>query len=382
MASLFKPKRVWYARVSMWNPITKKQKQLKISLKTESKGEARIRIARVNKIEADIKNGTIKNLEDFLPWLDKCNVPKVLSYPLHIAIEDYLAYLKHNGRKNTTVNRAQYCLNNLMTVLGKGQSTYDINNDSIEHFKAYYKNKLSDNGININLTRIKAFINWCYEVKEILEKKPRVRFVKVSKKIPSYLTQSNLIELHSLQWLHSHYKDVFNMYLQTGMRLREPFYGKIDGEWLLIEPEDTKTGYGREVFLLPHHTEIILTMQSKMYERTSTFKTFTDHYSKIFKKAMKEIGRPNLHFHNLRDTFAVMRYLETRDIYQVSKELGHTTVKVTEQYAMFSIRKLENDFPKLAGQYVGRIRPQIGIMSTNRMSTLQGNTTFVEEGRA
>ena len=66
MASLFKPKRVWYARVSMWNPITKKQKQLKISLKTESKGEARIRIARVNKIEADIKNGTIKNLEDFL----------------------------------------------------------------------------------------------------------------------------------------------------------------------------------------------------------------------------------------------------------------------------------------------------------------------------
>ena len=66
---------------------------------------------------------------------------------------------------------------------------------------------------------------------------------------------------------------------------------------------------------------------------------------------MRKIGREKLHFHNLRDTFAVMRYLETRDIYQVSKELGHSSVKVTEKYARFNIRRLSQDFPTLAGDY-------------------------------
>ena len=46
-----------------------------------------------------------------------------------------------------------------------------------------------------------------------------------------------------------------------------------------------------------------------------------------------------------------MRYLETRDIYQVSKELGHTSVKVTEKYAAFNLRKLAQDFPILARNY-------------------------------
>ncbi len=59
----------------------------------------------------------------------------------------------------------------------------------------------------------------------------------------------------------------------------------------------------------------------------------------------------NFFFHDLRDTFAVMRYLNTRDIYQVSKELGHTSVKITEKCARFSIRRLEHDFPGLALGY-------------------------------
>ena len=66
---------------------------------------------------------------------------------------------------------------------------------------------------------------------------------------------------------------------------------------------------------------------------------------------IKKIGRGDLHFHNLGDTFAIMRYLETRDIYQVFKELGHTSVKVTEKYAKFRISRLEQDFPILAKEY-------------------------------
>ena len=58
-------------------------------------------------------------------------------------------------------------------------------------------------------------------------------------------------------------------------------------------------------------------------------------------------GKTKFHFHCLRHTFAVRRYLQTRDIYQVKQEMGHSSVTTTEIYAKFSLRRLEMDFPSL-----------------------------------
>ena len=71
--------------------------------------------------------------------------------------------------------------------------------------------------------------------------------------------------------------------------------------------------------------------------------------SKTFLKAMREVDGQDTkyHLHCLRHTFAVRRYLQTRDIYLVKNELGHESVTTTEIYAKFSLRRLENDFPSL-----------------------------------
>ena len=53
------------------------------------------------------------------------------------------------------------------------------------------------------------------------------------------------------------------------------------------------------------------------------------------------------HIHCLRHTFAVRRYLKTRDIYLVKQEMGHSSVTTTEIYAKFSLRRLEMDFLSL-----------------------------------
>ena len=50
------------------------------------------------------------------------------------------------------------------------------------------------------------------------------------------------------------------------------------------------------------------------------------------------------HFHNLRHTFAVRKYYETRDIYRVKVLLGHSSVKTSEKYAQFDISQLDQDF--------------------------------------
>lgn len=79
-------------------------------------------------------------------------------------------------------------------------------------------------------------------------------------------------------------------------------------------------------------------------------KYFTDKYSKVFKECCRtiEIDR---RFHDLRHTFAVRRYLITRDIYQVMKEMGHSKVTTTQIYSKFNTRRLEADFPTLVQSY-------------------------------
>jgi len=79
--------------------------------------------------------------------------------------------------------------------------------------------------------------------------------------------------------------------------------------------------------------------------------THIDQYNKMLTKALKSIKKDDIRtLHCLRHTFAVRRYLETRDIYQVKTELGHSSVVTTEKYANFDIRKLEEDFPSLVDE--------------------------------
>lgn len=80
-------------------------------------------------------------------------------------------------------------------------------------------------------------------------------------------------------------------------------------------------------------------------------------YSKKFKYACDALGI-NKYLHCLRDTYAVRRYLQTRDIYLVAKELGHSTVKTTEKYANFNLRRLEQDFPSIVKGWKSVEKPQ------------------------
>ena len=79
----------------------------------------------------------------------------------------------------------------------------------------------------------------------------------------------------------------------------------------------------------------------------NSHKGIIDTYSKEFKKCGKALGFSEHKFHNLRDTYAVRRWIETGDIHLVSKEIGHTSVTMTQKYADFNLRRLKVDFPSL-----------------------------------
>ena len=91
--------------------------------------------------------------------------------------------------------------------------------------------------------------------------------------------------------------------------------------------------------MMRHHLEIF----------NGTLESWKNNLTKTFKKAIREIDGNETKYtlHDLRHTFAVRRYLQTRDIYRVKMEMGHLLVSTTEKYAKFSLRRLEMDFPSL-----------------------------------
>ena len=101
----------------------------------------------------------------------------------------------------------------------------------------------------------------------------------------------------------------------------------------------------------------------------------------MFKKALIDIGADSSKYlHSIRHTFAVRRYLQNRDIYQVKQEMGHSSVTTTEIYAKFSLRRLEMDFPSLVnnskslekrerGHDFGGHKPSVNPLSVSIVST-------------
>ena len=107
----------------------------------------------------------------------------------------------------------------------------------------------------------------------------------------------------------------------------------------------------KELFLNHINLERLTEMRTFLESYSGTLESWISNISKTFLKAMREIDgeETKYHLHCLRHTFAVRRYLQTRDIYRVKQELGHASVVTTEIYAKFSLRRLEMDFPSLVG---------------------------------
>ena len=189
----------------------------------------------------------------------------------------------------------------------------------------------------------------CKHIKWI-EKNLFVDMVSKPKELPLYIPESLYEKLMQLEWLEERFKTAFAFYYETGCRRSEPFLGELHGNWLLIGGDETKQRIDKELSLNTINLERLTSMRTYFNESYGyKLDSWIGNLSKTFLKAMREVDGQNTkyHLHCLRHTFAVRRYLQTRDIYLVKQELGHSSVVTTEIYAKFSLRRLENDFPSL-----------------------------------
>jgi len=334
----------WYARVR-WSDENGIRSEETIPLRTSSKVTAHERIAEVNKVEKDIKQG----MEFSFPWLSDSTTTKVQRYTVLDAVEQWLSQRSSEGIRQSTIRRNRYSLESLMSYKGTSIPLSKVSTSMIDSYRKYCIHKgMKPNGININLRAIKTFFNWCYR-RELVEKNPYVKMVSKPKGLPQYIPDRLFNELMQLEWLDDNYKTAFSFYRDTGCRRSEPFLGELHGDWLLIGGDETKQRMDKELSLSHINLERITEMRAFLESYKGTLDSWIGNLSKTFLKAMREVDGQDTkyHLHCLRHTFAVRRYLQTRDIYLVKQELGHSSVVTTEIYAKFSLRRLEADFPSL-----------------------------------
>ena len=345
MATLRKRGGSWYARVQWWVADIRKEKS--VPLKTQIKVIARERLAQVNKVESDIKAG----MNFTFPWLSGSSSTTVKRFKLNDAVELWLSKRKSKGIRSSTIKRNRYSMASFMSVVGYGKPLSGVTTNVIDTYIDVCINKgMTADGININLRGLKTFLRWCHK-RGHLNKVPHIDMVSKPKSMPLYIPDCIFKKLMGLEWLDNRYKDAFKFYRETGCRASEPFIGELDGNWLLISGDKTKQRIDKELRLSDENVRLFVEMRNDLELFHGTTESWQGNLSKTFLKAMRVVDGDDTkyHLHCLRHTYAVRRYLQTRDIYLVKQEMGHASVTTTEVYAQFSLRRLEMDFPSLVG---------------------------------
>jgi integrase/recombinase XerC len=363
MASLKNRRGTWYARVLWYDEQKKKEKQ--VPLRTNSKVTARERIAEVNKVENDIKQG----MDFTFPWLSESVKTKVKRFTLQDAVNQWMSKRIGKLAKNTT-DLNQVGLDYFVKFMGKTQPLENITTSQMERFADWLDGRgLSKNTINIHLRTIKAMFRY-YLMVDKLNKIPHIQQLSVPETDPIYITDNEFQSIMELDWLDDFYKRVFLFYRETGVRLNEPVMSVLNGVWIDI-PNTSKTKKGRNIELDKPLQSIFNELKDwceSGYGSTLVDKG-ADHISKKLKKALRSIGADeSKHFHSLRHTFAVRRLIQGTSIYDLKLLMGHSSVTTTEVYSNMNLKRVAQDFPTIVTSYVNE--PKKGKWDTEKWDTI------------
>ena len=267
-------------------------------------------------------------------------------------------YIKHKQAENlapNSIKRIGYSLNNLINHLGSGFNYTAIKSENIDSFKLAVGKNRTPAGVNVDVRNVRAFCNWLFHTERINRQLP-IKQLKEPDRPPQYLTEKDIKAIFSLDSLTDQMKRFFGFYLATGLRRSAPFFGHMEGNWLVI-PADApynKSKRDLEVNLDSTLHKIWLEMidvKQQWEDQGRLFDSLTGKLTKTFKSAIRECGiNDSQHLHNTRHTFAVREWLRTNNIYMVKKQLGHSSIAVTEGYEEHKRSRIAADHPSLMKQ--------------------------------
>lgn len=218
-------------------------------------------------------------------------------------------------------------------------------------------NARKDNGKKVSITTINNYIRnlkvfFTYlKNQNIIKKNPmeNIKQLKNQRKSKDFITDEEFIRL--LRYIdnskYHEYRDYIciQLLLDTGMRIGECLLLLVDdidmvGRSIILRAENTKSKSDRYVYFSQEMQKELrrwLQYKDRYIESEYLFPTTkgTPVLVRSFEKKIKEYGDragiKNIHPHMLRNNFAKRFLMAGGNIYTLSKILGHSSVKVTEQ---------------------------------------------------
>jgi integrase len=298
-------------------------------------------------------------------------------------VDEYLDYRIGKVRPST-INRDRISLNQLMRVIHDNTPINHITYNHIEGNKGFIRIMLDNGyavtGLNISLRHIKTFFNWCYKKARYFKEEVHFDMLNEGRPLPRYLNEYELNQIYSLDWLDGFYKRAFYFYEHTGCRPSEPFCGELMGDWLFVDAEDSKSRAPRQIKLTEELKLILVEMQAcrDMYTTNGSAKPNEAVYYRISKEMRKVVkslrfsNKKRISLKSFRHTYGIKRITVTGNIYQVSRELGHSKTTTTEIYLEYPEQRRLDDFPSLS-KYIKRY----DILEENRIK----DTVYKDTGK-
>jgi integrase/recombinase XerD len=356
MIGIRKMRGKYYARV--YFKLDGDYKEKLYPLNTEYRTEAEKR-----RLEVDQNLSIIKSNEFIPSWKSESGLPTLKDaneYKLSQAKDDFLIFRESRFIRVGTLNLNEIGLRRFIEAVSD-KLVSEITIDDIDLFIEYYSLKrertLSPASINMDLRTLKVFFKWLKK-REYINSIPEIEQLPITKQKPIYITNTEFETICSR--VDIHFQRAFYFYRETGLRLSEPFDGEVNGEFLTIPADRSKSRNDHELFIPSVLMQILKEMRFMVDEKVNnginTRETAVKFYSRVFRKACKGDMRKgiepikNRKFHSLRHTSAVRLYLKTRDIYAVMKQLGHQSVTTTEIYSKFEEKRLSQDFSDLVNK--------------------------------
>ena len=379
MATLRKLRNSYYARIRWYE--NDYQQEESVPLRTHLKSEASVRLNEVERYEHIIKDS--EDYSALFPWLKpEGGKTEIVRRTVQDAIDEHLTVKDIRNLRKSTIDRARVGLKSLTNVIGNSRPISSINDDDLEKWLMKCTEKgHSPNTMACNRAKIVDFLNHCYR-KEWIKKEIYFPTIANTQKEIKCVNEDLFRDIQELESVDTHFKRAFYFYISTGCRRAEPFNGEIIGNQLRVNRETSKSKSTRYVNLNPLQKEILI----EMIERADFLKakygykqrSIEMRYSKELKKACRELGVEDIHFHHLRNSYIIIRCAITGDIMAVSKEVGHANVTQTQRYADIPAEVVMSWFPSWAKIIMERLKHK---ESSNTFNVMLNDVNTAKSGK-
>jgi integrase len=273
--------------------------------------------------------------------------------------EKYIEYSKIYHTPKTTLTY-KTTFNKMLDYFGD-ISLSEFNKIQIEDFITHRIKTGSVYCGRKDIVNIKASFKWAVNHK-FIKSSPAddIKKVRAPEKLPKYFSEAEYEKLLSVIDCQI-IKGIVQLALNTGLRQAEILdlrYSQIDiDKGIIILNNQNHITKSKKIRLIPLNKvakEVLKNKASNCVNdyvfKINNIKVNQDYLIHKFKKFVIAANiNPDLNFHSLRHTFASWLVQRGVSIYEVSKLLGHSDIKVTEIYSHLRAEDLRESVNKLNG---------------------------------